>query len=106
MLTADEQPDPGKTHLALDALASRFAALADNARAFMGSLQRTIDLHEVEEAVFLAYKDRLIQCLERFIQDLITLGGRIAQLILELEELGRMLGCGRLGTDRPLAPPP
>ncbi|WP_145766119.1 TIGR02677 family protein [Streptomyces brevispora] len=90
VLTADEQPDPGKTYLAFDALASRFAALADNARAFMGSLQRTIDLHEVEEAVFLAYKDRLIQYLERFIQDLITLGGRIAQLILELEESGRI----------------
>ncbi|MFI6359842.1 hypothetical protein ACIBJF_46440 [Streptomyces sp. NPDC050743] len=35
-------------------LASRFAALGDNARAFMGSLQRTIDLHDVEEEVFLA----------------------------------------------------
>ncbi|GFN09318.1 hypothetical protein Smic_78740 [Streptomyces microflavus] len=90
VLTADEQPDPGKTYLAFDALASRFAALADNARAFMSSLQRTIDLHEVEEAVFLAYKDRLIQYLERFIQDLITLGGRIAQLILELEDSGRI----------------
>lgn len=90
VLTADEQPDPGKTYLAFDALASRFAALAENARAFMGSLQRTIDLHEVEEAVFLAYKDRLIQYLERFIQDLITLGGRIAQLILELEDSGRI----------------
>lgn len=90
VLTADEQPDPGKTYLAFDALASRFTALADNARAFMSSLQRTIDLHEVEEAVFLAYKDRLIQYLERFIQDLITLGGRIAQLILELEDSGRI----------------
>ncbi|MEV3929714.1 MULTISPECIES: TIGR02677 family protein [unclassified Streptomyces] len=90
VLTADEQPDPGKTYLAFDALASRFAALADNARAFMSSLQRTIDLHEVEEAVFLAYKDRLIQYLERFIQDLITLGGRIAQLILQLEDSGRI----------------
>ncbi|MCX4515090.1 TIGR02677 family protein [Streptomyces sp. NBC_01619] len=90
VLSADERPDPAKTHLALDALASRFGALADNARAFMGSLQRTIDLHEVEEEVFLAYKDRLVQYLERFIQDLITLGGRIAQLILELEEGGRI----------------
>ncbi|MEV8477075.1 TIGR02677 family protein [Streptomyces sp. NPDC051173] len=81
-------PDPAKTYLALDALSSRFAALAENARAFMGSLQRTIDLHDVEEEVFLAYKDRLIQYLERFIQDLITLGGRIAQLILELEDGG------------------
>lgn len=88
VLAAEEQPDQAKTHLALDALASRFAALADNARAFMGSLQRTIDLHDVEEEVFLAYKDRLIQYLERFIQDLITLGGRIARLILELEEAG------------------
>lgn len=86
VLAAEEEPDPAKSHLALDALASRFAALADNARAFMGSLQRTIDLHDVEEEVFLAYKDRLIQYLERFIQDLITLGGRIARLILELEE--------------------
>lgn len=88
VLAADEEPDPAKTHLALDGLASRFAALADNARAFMGSLQRTIDLHDVAEDVFLAYKDQLIQYLERFIQDLITLGGRIAGLILELEESG------------------
>ncbi|OII65663.1 TIGR02677 family protein [Streptomyces sp. CC53] len=89
VLAAEDAPDPAKAHLALDALASRFAALADNARAFMGSLQRTIDLHDVEEEVFLAYKDRLIQYLERFIQDLITLGGRIARLILELEQDGR-----------------
>ncbi|MEU7725139.1 TIGR02677 family protein [Streptomyces sp. NPDC040724] len=86
VLAAEQEPDPAKTHLALDGLASRFAALADNARAFMGSLQRTIDLHDVGEEVFLAYKDQLIQYLERFIQDLITLGGRIARLILELEE--------------------
>ncbi|MEU6976807.1 TIGR02677 family protein [Streptomyces sp. NPDC046371] len=90
VLAAEEEPDPAKTHLALDTLASRFAALADNARAFMGSLQRTIDLHDVEVEVFLAYKDRLIQYLERFIQDLITLGGRIARLIVELEEGGRV----------------
>ncbi|RLV09842.1 TIGR02677 family protein [Streptomyces griseocarneus] len=85
VLAAEEEPDPAKTYLALSALTGRFADLAENARAFMGSLQRTIDLHDVEEEVFLAYKDRLIQYLERFIQDLITLGGRIAQLILELE---------------------
>lgn len=86
VLAAEEVPDPAKTHLALDGLGSRFAALADNARAFMGSLQRTIDLHDVSEEAFLAYKDQLIQYLERFIQDLITLGSRIAQLILELED--------------------
>ncbi|WP_394428860.1 TIGR02677 family protein [Streptomyces sp. SGAir0957] len=86
VLAAEDVPDPAKVHLALDALSSRFAALAENARAFMGSLQRTIDLHDIEVDDFLTYKDRLIQYLERFIQDLITLGGRIARLITELDE--------------------
>ncbi|MFJ2738715.1 TIGR02677 family protein [Streptomyces sp. NPDC087440] len=85
VLSGEEEPDPAKVHLALDALTSRFTALADNARAFMGSLQRTIDLHDVEVEVFLAYKDRLIQYLDRFIHDLITLGGRIAGLLLDLD---------------------
>jgi len=40
-----EGPDPGKVHLALITLVHRFNGLADNARAFMGSLQRTIDRH-------------------------------------------------------------
>ncbi|MFD0266010.1 TIGR02677 family protein [Streptomyces sp. NPDC127106] len=103
VLAAEDEPDPAKAHLALDALASRFGALADNARAFMGSLQRTIDLHEVEEEVFLAYKDRLIQYLERFIQDLITLGGRIARLIVELEEGGLIEGLLRAAAAREAA---
>ncbi|MFJ4790676.1 TIGR02677 family protein [Streptomyces sp. NPDC088794] len=93
VLSAEQEegePDAAKTQLALSALTSRFEALAENARAFMGSLQRTIDLHGVEVDVFLAYKDRLIQYLERFIQDLITLGGRIALLIGELEERDRV----------------
>nr|WP_229890384.1 TIGR02677 family protein [Streptomyces mashuensis] len=86
VLAAEDDPDPAKTFLTLDTLSSRFADLADNARAFMGSLQRTIDLYDVEEEAFLAYKDRLIQYLDRFIHDLITLGARIAQLIAELED--------------------
>ncbi|MGW2643504.1 TIGR02677 family protein [Streptomyces sp. NPDC001393] len=90
VLAAEEEPDAAKAHLALSALTGRFEALAENARAFMGSLQRTIDLHGVEVEVFLAYKDRLIQYLERFIQDLITLGGRIALLIAELEDRDRV----------------
>ncbi|MFE9723833.1 TIGR02677 family protein [Streptomyces sp. NPDC005794] len=85
VLSSEEHPDASKTYLTLDTLTSRFAALAENARAFMGSVQRTIDLHEVEVEDFLAYKDRLIQYLEKFIQDLITLGSRIAQLIQELD---------------------
>lgn len=100
MIASDDEPDPAKAHLALSALVGRFEALAENARAFMGSLQRTIDLHGVEVEVFLAYKDRLIQYLERFIQDLITLGGRIALLIGALEDQDRVRVLLRLAAAR------
>ncbi|MGW7301021.1 TIGR02677 family protein [Streptomyces sp. NPDC054829] len=99
----EDGPDAAKAHLALSALTARFDALAENARAFMGSLQRTIDLHGVEVEVFLAYKDRLIQYLERFIQDLITLGGRIALLVGELERDGTADGLLRLAAAREAA---
>ncbi|GAA3884355.1 TIGR02677 family protein [Streptomyces sedi] len=101
LVIADEEvPDPAKTHLTLVALTERFSALADNARAFMGFLQRTIDLHGVEVEAFLAYKDRLIQYLERFIQDLITLGGQIASLIGTLAEQGHVDPLLRLAAAR------
>ncbi|GAA2003662.1 TIGR02677 family protein [Nocardiopsis rhodophaea] len=79
-------PDPAVVHLALRDLAGRFGDLADNARAFMGSLQRTIDLHDADVAVFLAYKDRLIDYLERFIRDLVVTGSAITRLLTELEQ--------------------
>ncbi|MGH3626452.1 MAG: TIGR02677 family protein, partial [Sciscionella sp.] len=81
-------PDPAKVHLALRILVDRFTDLAGNAQAFMGSLQRTIDLHDVDIEVFRAYKDRLIEYLERFIKDLISTGSEIALLIEEIEHAG------------------
>ncbi|MET8401639.1 DUF2397 family protein [Streptomyces sp900116325] len=54
-----------------------------------GSTPADLELHEVEVETFLAYKDRLIQYLERFIQNHITLGGRIALLIGKMGEQGR-----------------
>jgi uncharacterized protein (TIGR02677 family) len=93
---AEDDPDPAAVHLALLALVDRFTGLAENARAFMGSLQRTIDLHDAHTDAFLAYKDRLIEYLERFIQDLITTGAEIAGLLGELEELGEATAAGRL----------
>ncbi|MGC9439531.1 TIGR02677 family protein [Streptomyces sp. WG5] len=103
VIAAEGEPDPAKTYVALSVLTARFTDLADNARAFMGSLQRTIDLHDIEVEAFLAYKDRLIQYLERFIQDLITLGGRIALLIGELEEQERVGPLLRLAAAREAA---
>ncbi|MFL1428978.1 MULTISPECIES: TIGR02677 family protein [unclassified Nocardiopsis] len=83
-----ESPDEAVVHLTLHGLVARFAELADNASAFMGSLQRTIDLHDADVDAFLAYKDRLIAYLERFIGDLITRGGEISALLIELNGTG------------------
>lgn len=67
-LVTDRDPDPVRVHLSLLALAGRFQDLADNAQAFIGSLQNVIDLHDGDIDAFLSYKDRLIEYLERFIK--------------------------------------
>ena len=94
-LAAQVDPDPAVTHLTLRGLVERFTGLADNARAFMSSLQRTIDLHDADVDAFLAYKDRLISYLERFIADLITRGAEIAGVLDELD--GDGTGAGAVG---------
>lgn len=81
----EPEPDPGKLHASLTALTQRFTELADNASAFMGSLQRTIDLTDTDEEVFLAYKSRLIDYLESFIRDLAVRGPQIATLLTEVD---------------------
>ncbi len=75
-------------HLLLHGLVGRFSDLADNAQAFMGSLQRSIDLHDVDVDAFRAYKDQLIDYLERFIKDLVTTGAEIAGLVAEIDDTG------------------
>lgn len=87
-LATASDPDPPKVHLLLRGLVDRFSDLADNAQAFMGSLQRTIDLHDADADAFRAYKDQLVDYLERFIKDLVTTGGEIARLLGELEDAG------------------
>ena len=72
-------------HLLLRALVDRFTDLAANAQAFMGSLQRSIDLHDADADVFRAYKDRLINYLQRFIKDLVGTGSEIAVLVAAVE---------------------
>lgn len=74
-------PDVARTHQALRSLRERFADLAENAVAFMGSIQRTIDLHDADVEAFLAYKEQLIDYVERFIHDLLTRGAAIAELL-------------------------
>ncbi|MGI8312271.1 TIGR02677 family protein [Saccharopolyspora hattusasensis] len=87
-LVHQDDPDPAKVHLSLRSLVDRFTDLADNAQAFMSSLQRTIDLHDADLDAFRAYKDRLIDYLERFIKDLVATGGEIAALVGNIEQIG------------------
>lgn len=87
-LARQSDPDPAKAHLLLRGLVDRFCDLADNAQAFMGSLQRTIDLQDADAEAFRAYKDQLIDYLERFIKDLVSTGSEISALVAELDDAG------------------
>jgi uncharacterized protein (TIGR02677 family) len=80
--------DPPRVHLLLLTIAERFAGLADNAQAFMASLRRTIDFADTNVEAFVAYKERLISYIERFIADLANYGAQIAALILDIERAG------------------
>lgn len=84
-LAQEAQPDVGRAGLLLRDLVRRCIDLADNAQAFMGSLQRTIDLYELDTEAFRAYKEMLIEYLERFIKDLTGIGGEIAELLGRLD---------------------
>lgn len=86
VLAGEPMPDAARVGLALRDLLARSTDLAENAQAFMGSLRRTIDLYDADAEAFRAYKDHLIAYLERFIKDLVTIGGKIAALLDELPE--------------------
>ncbi|GAA1899855.1 TIGR02677 family protein [Streptantibioticus ferralitis] len=88
VLARAADPDPAKTHLLLLQIAERFGSLADNAQAFMASLRRTIDFQDGDEEAFIAYKDRLVEYIERFIADLAGRGAQIADLLTRLNAAG------------------
>ncbi|MFI5717563.1 DUF2397 family protein [Nocardia sp. NPDC051750] len=75
--------DPAELHLLLLGLVERFSGLADNAQAFMASLRRVIDFSDGDVEAFVAYKQRLIDCINRFIADLANRGAEIAALLDE-----------------------
>jgi uncharacterized protein (TIGR02677 family) len=88
LMASQPDPDPAKTHLLLLSLAERFSSLADNAQAFMSALRRAIDFSDGDVDGFLAYKERLIDYINKFIADLANSGGQIAVLLGELEAVG------------------
>ncbi|WP_437606039.1 TIGR02677 family protein [Sorangium sp. So ce834] len=80
-MLAGPELDDSAVHLALSTLRARFDELTTQAQAFMGSLQRSIDLHGADVASFLAYKQRLIDYLERFVGQLVVATADIAELL-------------------------
>ncbi len=83
-LAAAAEPDAVKVHEVLRDLTTVFESLADNAQAFMASIARSIELQRADVAALMAYKQRLIDYLERFIADLVARSGIIAERLLEL----------------------
>jgi uncharacterized protein (TIGR02677 family) len=83
-----DNPDPAVVHSLLLELIGRLDSLAANASAFMSSLQRTLDMQEIDEEAFLAYKDRLISYLERFVSELVVKAFDIEGMLRRLEPAG------------------
>lgn len=83
--------DAGKVHRSLQALYARFEELTSKAQFFIGSLQRSVDLQSADEEVFLEYKERLIDYLERFIGELTLASIDIAATLRRLEPLAAIL---------------
>ena len=80
-LARESDPDPAKVHLLLLSVAERFSSLADNAQAFMSALRRAIDFSDGDVDGFIAYKERLIDYINRFIADLANSGAQVAVLL-------------------------
>jgi uncharacterized protein (TIGR02677 family) len=84
-LAQSTPPDPAKAHHLFRTLSDRFTQLTARAQTFMRGVQRTVDLHEMDLEAFLAYKERLIDYLQRFLGELVTATNRIAALLLDIE---------------------
>lgn len=91
-LAQSESPDATESQLLLRDLASVFTDLAENARAFMAGLNRTLESEGSDADTFLVYKERVIGYIERFLGDLTTASGEIAELIRTLDGEGAESG--------------
>lgn len=94
--------DVAKVHLTLRALWDRFDELTERAQSFVATLQRSVELHGADVDALVAYKDGLLDYLERFISELVVAQAHIAALLREVEERGlaRLLAAA---ADRELA---
>lgn len=84
-LASEPAPDSAKVHTVLRDLVRVFDGLADNAQAFMASVARSIELQQADVQAVIAFKQRLIDYLNRFVSDLVGRSGAIAGRLIELD---------------------
>ena len=84
-LAADPVLDAAKVHGVLRDLVRVFEGLADNAQAFMAGVARTIELQQADANAVMAFKQRLIDYLNRFVGDLVGRSGAIVQRLNQLK---------------------
>lgn len=76
--------DPAKVHGVLRDLVRVFEGLADNAQAFMAGVGRTIELQHADADAVMAFKQKLIDYLQRLVSDLVGRSGAIVEALIEL----------------------
>lgn len=87
-LARSAAPDDANVHLTFKSLRVRFEELTTQAQVFLGSLQRTIDLQGIDVEAFLAYKQNLIDYLERFIGELVIATVEITDVLEQVDKTG------------------
>lgn len=84
-LASESEPDEVKVHEVLRDLVRVFEDLVENAQAFIAGIGRTIELQRADINAVIAYKQRLISYLDRFIGDLVSRSTVIAQHITAMD---------------------
>lgn len=87
LLTSSPE-DVARVHQTVTLIFARFAGLAEQARSFIGSLQRSLDLQAAPVEDFLGYKQHLIGYLERFLLELAVTSGDVVARLERLETAG------------------
>lgn len=85
LLAKHPEPDVAKVHELLRDLMQRFEDLAENARGFMASVARGIELQHAEIAAVIRYKKSFIDYIERFIGDFVRRSDSIGRAVMALE---------------------
>lgn len=85
LLASDAAPDAAKVHSVLRELVRAFEGMAEEAQAFMAGVARAIELQQADLQAVIAFKQRLIDYLQRFMSDLVSRSGTISARIAELD---------------------